>query len=145
MAAKLLGRRIGIEEAARVDVARADPLPKRNVPHPTAREGGRGRVRSDVVGRVAVGDPDRERAIAEQRRGERLPWLTESLLGKDPAKAGAVDEEVGVERAVAVQLEAGDVTSLVDVHVDDLAAHVPHTPAHRETTEVRSDQPRLEV
>ena len=87
-------------ERAGVDVARAGPAVERDVPDPAGVHGRGGRVGVDAVRLDVAGDLQRDRAVAEQRVGEGDERLPERLVDQQAAEAGAVDEEVAVDRAM---------------------------------------------
>src|SRR5947209_14987718 len=108
---------------ARVDQPIAHSMLERDAPLPAARARGRAGKR---VGRTRKMAGHGYRAIAHQPFAPLDVAGAQFLLDQQTAKAGAVDEQLTLDRS-AGEHDRADVTSFaVEARVDDLALDAPH-------------------
>lgn len=98
--------------------------------------------------RVVVGHGARDRAVAQQVVGHVNEGLLQGLVDQEPSHAGAVDEQVRLQRSPLLGGQAGDVAALVQVNLHDLVDHAVHPafdgPALQEVGhQVRVEVPRV--
>ena len=106
---QLLGG-IVVDMLARIDEAVAGAMLERDPPLPARLARGRARVGRE---RCGAGARHRHRAIARQPMAPVLVAGLQRLLDQQPAEARAIDEEVGLDLAAALERDRGDVAVLV--------------------------------
>ncbi len=134
---------IGGAVRAAVDVAVAIARGQRDLPRPAvAHRRGHGlRLDGAVAQRRGHGD----RRVVEQVLRERHVGRLQRLADQQRGEAGAVDEEVGVERVAALELERRDVAALVQLGRVHVARHVHDAALQRLLVQEGPEQAGIEV
>ena len=143
MAAKLVRRGVLVDVARRIDIAVADAVGQRDVPHPAGAHRGRAGADAGAVG----GQRGRRdhRAVVEQIAVERQMPPAQRGLGDDRAEAAGVDEQVGLEPAAVVGHQRGDIARPGKLDRRDPRVDVRHAPRGRDLAQIAPDQHRIEM
>ncbi len=129
-------------EAGAVDVAVAVALGQRDFPGPAVVHRGGDRLRHDrPVDRRGHGD----RRIVEEVFGERHERRAQRLADQQRCETSAVDEEVGCQRFIAFESQAGDLAMFVLQYRLHVARHVVHSAFERLAVQERPQQSGVEV
>ncbi len=128
---------------ARIDVTHAGARAERDLPHPA----GIGHGSGVGVGRHVVGPRHRhgDGAIVEQLVVPVDPRVLQRLLGEHAAEAGAIDEQVGGQPAVAADIDGGDRAVRRQFHTGDLPEQVRDALARGDLAQVEGQRPGIEV
>src|SRR5258708_1067217 len=110
-----------------VDVSVPRAAEKGNLPDPAGFAGSRAGIGRQVAaaGRLA-GNVERDCPVAPQLPAERLERLAERAVDEQSAKAAAVEEQVGVQRAVPLRLHMADPAIGTQSDSGDVIDHMSH-------------------